>query len=236
MMKRVLALLALTAGLFPIAALAQSAVVVSACGTPPSTYSAGQSRQTTQDTTGALCGAASPAQPVTPPTLTKGTQGSTGFSVQSLVDSGRTTIALTSEFSFAQTAETLLTMTVSASGAATTTFTSRTITSGKRFRITHVSFDCEILGSGTAPQRAYLRLRVNTAGATTTSSPLQGVWGCVDSTAVVKSGASANYDIPDGIEFAGDGTATFGLTLETPDWVTSTATGRAKITVIGFEY
>jgi hypothetical protein len=127
-------------------------------------------------------------------------------------------------------------MTLSADGAATTTFSSRVITSGKKFRIQAVSATVESLGSGTAPQRAYLRLRRNTAGATTASSALQAVWGFVNSTAVVKSGFSMDYEVPDGLEMSGDGTGTFGFTLETPDWVTSTATGRIKITVIGYEY
>jgi hypothetical protein len=172
----------------------------------------------------------------TPPTLTKGTQGATGYSVQNLRDAGRSSIAMTAEFAFAQTAETLLTVTVSVAGAATSTFTSRTITSGKRFRVLSIGMTVETLGTGTAPQRAYLRLRVNTAGATTASSPLQGVWGCVNNPAVVKTGAMVNYTVPEGLEFTGDGTATFGLTLETPDWIVTTATGRAKITVIGYEY
>jgi hypothetical protein len=94
----------------------------------------------------------------------------------------------------------------------------------------------ESLGSGTAPQRAYLRLRRNTAGATTASSALQAVWSCINNAAVVKSGQVMHADVPDALEMLGDGTGTFGFTLETPDWVTSTATGRAKITVVGFEY
>jgi hypothetical protein len=174
--------------------------------------------------------------PVSAPTLTKGTQSANGFSVQELKDAGRSCLAMTAEFTFAQTAETLLTMTLSTDGAATTTFSSRVITSGKKFRIQSVNITVESLGSGTAPQRAYLRLRRNTAGATTASSALQAIWSCINSTAVVKSGYSMDYEVPDALEMTGDGTGTFGFTLETPDWVTTTATGRAKITVIGYEY
>lgn len=173
---------------------------------------------------------------ITPPTLTKATQGSTGLSVQNLKDAGRTTLAMTAEFAFAQTAETLLTMTLSSNGATTTTFTSRTITSGKRFRVQSAILQVELLGSGTTPQRAYLRMRANTAGATTASSPLQWILPCGVTTAIVKATNWASLEIPDGFELAGDGTATFGFTLETPEWVTTTATGRAKITVFGFEY
>lgn len=172
----------------------------------------------------------------TPPTLTKGTQGATGYTTQDLKDAGRSSICMTAEFTFAQVAETLLTMTLSIDGAAISTFTSRTITSGKRMRIQSGTFEIETLGSGTAPQRAYLRLRVNTAGATTTSSPLQTVRSCVNNAAIVKSGAVVPLDIPDGLEFAGNGTTTFGFTLETPDWITVTATGRAKITITAYEY
>jgi hypothetical protein len=176
------------------------------------------------------------ASPVSAPAITKGTQAANGFTVQPLRDAGRNTIAMTAEFTFAQTAETLLTMTLSQNGGTTTTFTSRTITSGKKFRIQAMFMEVEALGSGTTPQRAYLRLRVNTAGATTTSSPLQAILGVGVTTAIVKATEKGTLEFPEGLEFNGDGTATFGLSLETPDWVTSTATGRAKITVIGYEY
>jgi hypothetical protein len=184
--------------------------------------------QTTQPVSGTVT--------ITPPTLTKGTQGATGLSVQELKDGGRSCLAMTAEFTFAQVAETLLTMTLSVDGAATSTFSSRVITNGKKFRLQSITIEVETLGTGTAPQRAYLRLRRNTAGATTASSALQAVWGCVNNTAIVKSAAFMDYEVPDGLEMNGDGTATFGFTLETPDWVTTTATGRAKITAIGFEY
>lgn len=176
------------------------------------------------------------ASPISAPTLTKGTQSANGFSVQELKDAGRSTLCMTAQFAFAQTAETLLTMTVSVDGAATSTFGSRVITSGKKFRIQSVQIAVETLGSGTAPQRAYLRLRRNTAGATIASSALQTVWCCANNAAIVKSAAVADYEVPDGLEMNGDGTGTFGFTLETPDWVTTTATGQAKITVIGVEF
>jgi hypothetical protein len=158
------------------------------------------------------------------------------LATRDLKDVSRTSIALTAEFAFAQTAETLLTMTLSSDGAATSTFTSRTVTSAKTYRIQQVIMEVEGLGSGAAPQRAYLRLRRNNAGATIASSPLQAVWACCNNPAVVKTGTVQAFDVPDGLEITGDGTKTFGFTLETPDWVTTTATGRAKITVIGFEY
>jgi hypothetical protein len=194
----------------------------------PSTPVTGTFWQATQPVSGTVT--------ITPPTLTKGTQGATGLSVQDLKDSGRVTLAMTAEFTFAQTSETLLTMTLSSNAGSTTTFSSRVITSGKRLRLQSAIIQVELLGSGTAPQRAYLRMRANTAGATTTSSALQWILPVGATTAIVKGSNWASIELPDGFELAGDGTATFGFSLETPDWVTSTATGRAKITVIGFEY
>lgn len=175
---------------------------------------------------------------VTPPTLTKGTQGATGFSVQSLVDAGRVNIAWTAEFAFAQVAETLLTITQSLDGAATSTFTTRVVTSGKRLRITSISLEDETLGTGTTvPQRCYLRMRFNTVGAVTTASPLQGVWGVgAQPPAILKTSAWGSWPFPDGVEYLGDGTKQIGFTLETPDWVVTTQTGRAKVTITAFEY
>lgn len=173
---------------------------------------------------------------VVPPTLTKGTQGATGFSTQNLKDAGRVNIMWTAEVAGAATTEGLLTVTESRDGAATTTFTSKVVTNAKRLRITSLQIAIETLGSGTAPQRVYLRLRFNTAGAVTTASPLQGSWECVNNAAIVKSGATFAADFPDGVEFAGDGTKQIGFTVTFPDWVTTTATVQAKLTITAFEY
>jgi len=175
---------------------------------------------------------------VTPPTLTKGTQGATGFSVQELKDAGRVNICWTAEFAFAQTAETLLTITESRDGAATTTFTTKVVTSGKRLRITSMLLEVETLGTGTTvPQRCYLRMRFNTAGAVTASSPLQFVGGVgAQPPAILKTAGWEAWSFPDGIEYLGDGTKQIGFTLESPDWVVTTQTGRAKVTITAFEY
>jgi hypothetical protein len=186
--------------------------------------------------TGALPAGTNNIGVVTPPAITKGTQSTNGFSTQDLKDSGRTTIGLTIEVAGAATTEALATVTESRNGATATAFTSKVITSGKRIRFSAVIMEVETLGSGTAPQRAYLRLRVNTAGATIATSPIQAVFPIVNNTAVVKSGNMMIYDIPDGMEFAGDGTATYGFTLQFPDWIVTTATVQVKISIIAFEY
>lgn len=178
------------------------------------------------------------AVPVTVPTLTKGTQNAQGLSTQDLKDSGRVNIMWTAEFVFAQVAETLLTLTESRDGAAVTTFSSKVVTNGKRLRITSMLLEAETLGTGTTvPQRCYLRMRFNTAGAATTASPLQFVGGvAAEPPAILKTAAWETWSFPDGIEFLGDGTKQIGFSLETPDWVVTTQTGRAKVTITAFEY
>lgn len=171
-------------------------------------------------------------------TTVKGTQTSRFLGTQDAKDSGRVNKMFTFEFAFAQTAETILTVTTSNDGAANSTFTSYTYPSGKRLRITSVSLEAEHLGTGTTvPQRCYLRLRNNNGGAATAASPLQGVWGvAAEPPAILKTAAWGAWSFPDGIEYLGDGTKSLCFTLETPDWVVTTQTGRAKGTITAFEY
>ena len=138
---------------------------------------------------------------VTPPTLTKGTQGATGFSVQNLKDAGRVNIMWTAEFLATAATEALLTLTESRDGAATTTFTSKVVTNGKRLRITHISINVECT-TGTALQRAIARLRFNTAGAVTTASPLQAIAATSTNVATNKAANTALY-VPAGVFSAG---------------------------------
>lgn len=169
-------------------------------------------------------------------TTAKGTQTSRFVGVQDAKDSGRVNIAWTVEVAGAATAEALATVTESRDGAATSTFTTKVVTNGKRLRITSVQMAVETLGTGTAPQRVYLRMRFNTAGAVTTGSPIQASWECANNPAVVKTASSFAAAFPDGIEYLGDGTKQIGFTLTFPDWVTTTATVQAKITITAFEY
>jgi hypothetical protein len=180
---------------------------------------------------------ASNGLPVVPPTITKGTQAASGFSVQDLKDSGRVNIMWTAEFAATAVAEALLTLTESRDGATTTTFTTKVITSGKRLRITSISLSVESGGStGTAIQRSILRMRFNTAGAVTASSPLQGVWEVGTQSAVLKATSNILDDFPDGIEYLGDGTKQIGFTLTNPDWVVTTNIPTTRVTIFGYEY
>lgn len=174
----------------------------------------------------------------TPPTLTKGTQSANGYSIQDLKDSGRVAISWTvSGFATAQAAEALLTVTESRDGAATTTFTSKTITNGKRLRLQSLSFTVGAGGSAPAISRVTIRIRVNTLGATTTSSPLQfiGAQGVPGTTKAMSP--TFNQDWPDGLEFLGDGTKTIGVSIDSLDWVVTTNTPQLwSLTITGFEY
>jgi hypothetical protein len=172
-------------------------------------------------------------------TAAKGTQTSRALGTQDLKDSGRVNIMWTAEFAATATSEALLTLTESRDGGATSTFTTKVVTSGKRLRICSIHMVVESGGStGTALQRAILRMRFNTAGAVIASSPLQGVWEAGFPVAPALKGVSApvNDDLPDSVEFLGDGTKQIGFTLTNPDWVVTTQIPTTRVTVFAYEY
>jgi hypothetical protein len=166
----------------------------------------------------------------------KGVQGANALAVHDMKDTGRVNIMWTISGSQpGATSETLQTVTESRDGAATTTFTSQTVTSGKRLRLTSVMFAIEGAGGTPAVSRGRLRIRFNTAGAVTTSSPLQFVLP-LSGAATAKSVTSVFDDLPDGVEFLGDGTKQIGITIESPDWVTTTNIPVFYASIFGFEY
>jgi hypothetical protein len=174
---------------------------------------------------------------VQPQAITKGTQGTNGFTVQNLRDAGRTTLSwVVDKFAAVATAEALLTVTESRNGAATSTWTSVLVTSGKRLRIQSISAFLKVT-TGTALQTCHLGLRFNTAGAATASSPL--IWrGALGTTVVATALASAQMDweFPDGLEMLGDGTKQIGISAAFPEWVTATAVPTLTLVCIAFEY
>lgn len=171
-----------------------------------------------------------------PPALTKGVQGTTGYSTQDLKDSGRTNIQWSVDaFTTTATAEALLTVTESRDGAATTTFTSKTITNGKRLRIASLVYAIQAGGSTPAISRVVLRMRVNSAGATTTASPIQLVVP-LSVIATSKTFQVIEMTLHDGIEYAGDGTRSIGFSAQSADWVTGTNTPVVYLSVNAFEY
>lgn len=171
---------------------------------------------------------------VTPPTLTKGTQGSTGFSTQDLKDAGRTQVNYyaTNVAAGLTTVETAITLTKSSGTAATSTGTSFVITSGKKYRITNIIFATR--GNAVATiQSTIFNFRINTGGAVTTSST--PILMSVRSASPATASAYDRYilEIPDGFEITGDGTLQFGVTA-VATYVTTGPTW--DVSIMGYEY
>jgi hypothetical protein len=161
-------------------------------------------------------------------------ESTTGFSVQDLKDAGRTTVTYTAVAAAAgtTTTETAITLQKSAGTAATSTAASFVITSGKRFRITHITFATRGHNTATA-QTTTFNLRVNTAGAVTTSSTPIIFRARAATPATANAWDRATFEIPDGLEILGDGTLQFGVTAAAT-YTTNAPTW--DVTIIGFEY
>lgn len=192
------------------------------------------SAQAALNTDPALVVSLSPNSPVPLSVLTKGTQGATGVSTQDLKDAGRVAVSFTTEFSPIAVTEAMLSMSVSKDGATPTATTSYAITTGKRLRITSISSFVENT-LGASIQRAYFRMRFAATGGALVTSPLQ-LSVPTAAAGVVKSMAGSFEDVPDGLEFLGDGVRAIGFSLQAPDWVTAASTLKVYVTVIGFEY
>lgn len=169
-----------------------------------------------------------------PPALTKGTQGSTGFSVQELKDAGRTQFRFyaTAVASGTTTTETIFTLTKSSGTAATATATTFTPTSGKKWRIT--SIEGASRGNATATaQVTTFNVRVNTAGACIVSStPI------IYSFRTATPATALAYDRfaiqgMEGDEITGDGTLQWCLTANS---VFTTNAPTWDVLITGYEY
>lgn len=171
---------------------------------------------------------------LTPPSITKGTQGSTGFTVQNLKDAGRTTLRYyaTAAAAGATTVETAVTLTQSSDTSATSTAVSFVIPSGKTFRIEAIVFAAR--GHNTATvQVTTFRIRINTAGAvTTTSTPIILAMRC-PTPLTANALDRVSVPLPDGMEIVGDGTLQWGVTTN----ATFTTNGPTHdVTIIGYLY
>ena len=129
--------------------------------------------------------------------------------------------------------ETAITLTASSGTSATTTGVSFAVTSAKRFKINSITLMSRGNATGTA-QISVFNLRINTAGAvTTTSTP-------VILSARTTNGATNNeFDRvfidcgPDGIEIPGDGTLQWGITAAAT-YTTNAPTW--DVLILGYEY
>lgn len=165
----------------------------------------------------------------TAPTLTKGTQGANGYSVQNLKDAGRVLKTYTVSGLACVTAEALISLTPYAdlvAGGGATTFG---VTAGKRLRIQ--SIVVTVRCTSTVNVGGIVRLRM-LAGTVLVGSPVHNSLGCMGSilaTAVIGNSLSYMMDIPDGLELSG--TMQFGLTQ-----LFSATTATIDVHVIAYEY
>lgn len=128
--------------------------------------------------------------------------------------------------------ETAISLTKSSGTSATSTGSSFVVASGKKFHIT--SFSVATRGHATATAQATtFSLRVNPAGAVTTSTTPITFSARSATPATASSWDRYVIPIPDGYEIAGDGTLQFGVTgngiyvTNPPTW---------DVTITGFEY
>ena len=168
-------------------------------------------------------------------TLTKATQGATGFSVQDLKDAGRSARnILLDSFAVAAATETLNTMSYSTDNGTLTTGTSYTVTTAKRLRIQAVSVGLHTIAGNTTAVTVIVRIRVNNAGAATVTSPVQMVIPLAGIAAANQNADTVVIPIPDGWEFvAGAG---IGVTTTCVGFVSTTAAPKVDISIIGYEY
>lgn len=205
----------------------------------PSTPVTGTFWQATQPVSGTFWQATQPVSgtvTVTPPTLTKGTQGATGFSVQDLKDAGRnvTNIFMAAPI-ITTVAEVMQSFVAYKSGAAVgATATPAVVTAGKTYRVNSIEIT---YWAATVIGGALVRMRVLTSGVALIGSPLFKTFQ-VGIPAVFTAGAGMTYvfPYPEGIEFAAGTGIAFGVQGVGADGTTGTITGKIMIVMNGYEY
>lgn len=167
---------------------------------------------------------------VTPIVLLKGAQGSTGFSVQDLKDAGRTYITFTADAIAGVTSEALVSFEKNMQGTTTAAVTSYIVTNGKTFRIQSLTLAIQS-GSALAEEWIRVKIRHNTAGATTIASALVYTASCGTNIAATAAVDCLSIAIPGGIEIYGNGTQSIGVSH-----ISSATSNVESITLCGYEY
>lgn len=128
--------------------------------------------------------------------------------------------------------ETAISLTKSSGTSATSSATSFVVPAGKKFRITSISVATRGNATATA-QTTTFSLRVNTAGAvTTTSTPI--VFQARSATPATASAWDRyTQSIPEGYEILGDGTLQIGVTAAAT-YTTNAPTW--DVNIVGYEY
>ena len=166
--------------------------------------------------------------------ITKGTQGTTGITVQALNDAGRNLVTYYTIIPVLATAtDTLQSLTGTKSGATVTaTTTPAVVTTGKTLRITRLA--ATYVATATAGY-GIVRLRFNTGGVVAITSPVAATIAVAAGTpATANSGASEDCSIAGGKEFAA-GTG-IGISVQGFSAATATAVGYMFVSVSGYEY
>jgi hypothetical protein len=133
-------------------------------------------------------------------------------------------------------AETLLTMCWSKDGAALSSGTTYAVTASKRLRIMGVFlFERSSTGNTTATT-AFLRLRINTGGAVTTSSPLQLSYIALHPAAASTPSTTPPFNLSaqDGFELQAGWN--FGIGIGSTGWTATTQVPVWDGCLVGFEY
>lgn len=175
-----------------------------------------------------------PINVTTLPTVTKGTQGATGLTVQELKDAGRNVTNYFTALPIVTTnAEVMQSLTGFKSAAAVgATVTPAVVTAGKTYRITSIVLTYTAVATMGS---AIFRLRANASGAGVIGSELVAAWTLGTSTNTAGVTTSQTINFPDGLEFAaGTGIAVGVKGLDAT--FGNAAVGYAGITILGFEY
>jgi hypothetical protein len=160
----------------------------------------------------------------------KGTQGTNFIDVQEAKDTGRTYVTFTADAIAGVTTEALVSFTQNRQGTTTAAVTSYTVTSGKTLRIQSITAACQS-GSALAEEWVRVKIRHNTAGATTATSALVYTVSCGTNVAAAAAVNNIHADIPDGLEIYGNGTQSIGVSH-----LSSATTNVESITLCGYEY
>lgn len=170
-----------------------------------------------------------------PPTLTKGTQGATGFSTQDLKDAGRTLVTFTAERVVpVLTTDTVVSFSKLVGDTVTAAQTTYQVTSGKTLRLQYMTIS--LTPSSTTLGLVQVRLRTLSSGACIVATGVKVAgWevGNQGSATQVANAANQREDIvfPDGMEFSG-ATRNICISMNALGAAAQTVT----ISLVGYEY
>lgn len=171
---------------------------------------------------------------VVPQAITKGTQGSAGFTTQDLKDAGRTAVSFYATGLTPTTTATEMQITITSSKgvAATASQSSITITSGKTLRIQAINVATRGHLTATA-QVTTFSLRYKTSGACVNNSTPVLFSARAATPATAQAWDRLTIPVPDGYEITGDGAINICLSAQS---VYTTNAPTWDVNVVGYEY